>query len=439
MLTSTELRRVVRQLRQTAETRQHDASAAELLKRFQTDGDREAFETIVCRFGPSVLSACRKVLSSEADVEDVFQATFVILLRKAKTIRRREALGAWLAGVAHRVALNALRSSTRRQRAEQRPRPSMTEGPDLSWREACSILHEELDRLSDRYRLPLILCYLDGKSRDEAAQQLGVKTDVLRGRLDRGRERLRSRLVKRGIALSGVALLAVVANSVTAGSPPQHLLRATVEAALTGRVPASVAALIHGATPSMTLGKFKLLAVAVLMIGLISTGVTLSMFGAPPGAQAIPQAAQQKKPVEPAKDPTDKDKGTIKVAGQVLSADDKPVAGAKVYVLGTKRTKAEAIATADAEGKFDFVVKREEVGSNGRLLATGEDYAPDWIDLALCEKGAVTLRLHKDDVPFTGQVVTLENQPVIGATVEAERIGKQAEGDETPQGVDLGQ
>jgi RNA polymerase sigma factor (sigma-70 family) len=440
MLTSTELRRVARQLRLTAEAQQRDpAAAAELLERFQAGGDREAFEAIVWRFGPGVLSACRKVLSSAADVEDVFQATFVILLRKARTIRRREALGAWLAGVAHRLALKALTASARRQRAEQRTcrgcDARAAEAPDLSWREACAILHEELDKLPDRYRLPLILCYLEGKGREEAAQQLGVNVGVLRGRLDRGRERLRVRLIKRGIALSAV-LLAVVANSVTAGGPPQHLLRATVEAAMTGRLSANVAALLHGATPPMTLSKCKLLAVAALVIGLLSAGAGLSMFGAPAEARAVPEAAPEKKAAEPGKDAGEKDQGTIKVAGRVLNPDDTPAAGAKVYVLGSKRTKAEAVATADAEGKFEFVVKGEEVGHNGRLLATGEDHAPDWVDLARCAQGAVTLRLHKDDVPFTGRVVTLEGQPVAGATVEAERIGKQAEGDDLKPWLD---
>jgi RNA polymerase sigma factor (sigma-70 family) len=438
MLTSTELRRVARQLRLTAEARQRDpAAAAELLERFQAGGDREAFEAIVWRFGPAVLSACRKVLSSAADVEDVFQATFVTLLHKARTIRRREALGAWLAGVAHRLALKALRASARRQRAEQRTwrGGGGAEAPDVSWREAYAILHEELDKLPDRYRVPLILCYLEGKGRDEVAQLLGVNAGALRGRLDRGRERLRGRLIKRGLALS-VGLLAVVANSVTADGPPQRLLRATVEAATTGRLSANVAALLHGATPPMTVSKCKLLAAAALVIGLLSAGAGLSLFGAPAEVPATPRVAPDNKPVEPAKDPAEKDQGTIKVAGRVLNPDDTPAAGARVYVLGTKRTKVEAVATADAEGKFDFVVKREEVGHNGRLLATGEDNAPDWVDLAECAKGAVTLRLRKDDVAFTGRVVTLENQPVVGATVEAERIGRQAEGDDLKPWLD---
>jgi RNA polymerase sigma factor (sigma-70 family) len=437
MLTSTELRRVVRQLRQTAEMRQRDAvSAADLLERFQADGDPEAFETIMWRFGPGVLSACRKVLSSAADVEDVFQATFVTLLRQARTIRRREALGAWLAGVAHRLALQALTATTRRQRAEQHLRPTATEAPDLSWREACAILHEELDGLPERYRLPLILCYLEGKGREDVAQQLGIKAGVLRGRLDRGREQLRRRLLKRGLALSAALLAVLGANSVTVGGPPQHLIRATLEAATTGQLSVNVAALLHGATPSMTLGKCKLLAVAVLLIGLVATGAALSMRGTPAESPANAQPAQERKAVEPAKDAPEKNKKTIEVAGQVRNPDGKPAAGAKIYVLGSKRMNAEPMATADKEGKFLFVVKVEEVGDRGRLVAAGKGSAPDWIDLVQCAKGPVTLSLHKDDVPFAGKVVTLEGQPVAGATVEAERVGKQAEGDDLKPWLD---
>src|SRR5262249_27188550 len=153
-----------------------------------------AFAAIVRRHGLCVLAACRHVLSSEADIEDVFQATFVVLLRNAGAIRQRPSLRSWLYGVAHRLALKALEVAARRQHAEQQKRPRAAEAPDLSFREACTILHQELDHLPDTYRLPLLLCYLEGKSRDEAAQELGWKPGVLRGRLERGRDRLRARL-----------------------------------------------------------------------------------------------------------------------------------------------------------------------------------------------------------------------------------------------------
>src|SRR5207302_3379595 len=124
--------------------------------------------------------------------------------------------------------------------------------PELSWREACAALHQELERLPERYRLPLLLCYLGGKSRDEAAAQLGWTLQSLKGRLERGRQRLRDRLARRGITLSA-GLLAALGDSATASSVPPRMVHATLRGGETGRVPAPVSALLHGGTPAMTI------------------------------------------------------------------------------------------------------------------------------------------------------------------------------------------
>ncbi len=435
-MSASSLQRLVRQLRRTAGAQQLDVAAdADLLQRFRADGDPEAFEAIVRRYGPCVLSRCRKVLSSQADVEDAFQATFVTLLQNARCIRQPQRLGGWLGGVAHRVAVKALANKVRRERVEKRRPAPASETPDLSWREACAVLHEELDRLPDTYRLPLILCYLEGQSRDEAAVQLGVKPDALRGRLARGRERLRERLTRRGVLLSAGLLAVVAADSVTAGGPPETLLRATLQVATTGRVPAKVAALLQGASPTMTLGKSKLVALAVLALGLLSAGLTLAKHGEPPPAKADPtlQPAPVARPDGAPKEP---EKGTVEVSGKVLDPDGKAAVGAKLFLIGAKRPKGDASATTDADGKFRFTVKPEEIGSNGRLIAAADGAGADWIDFSQRGKGEVTLRLRKDDGAFTGRVVTLEGQPVAGATVEAERLGKPADGDDLTAWID---
>jgi RNA polymerase sigma factor (sigma-70 family) len=441
MLTSTFLRSLVRQLR-----RPDDSSDAELLERFQATGDREALETILRRHGPCVLSACRRVLSSEADVEDAFQATFVILLRKAATIRRREALGGWLAGVAHRVALQALDAVTRRQRAEQQKQPA-AEAPDLSWREACAVLHEELDGLPEKYCLPLILCYLDGKSRDEAARQLGVSLNVLRGRLERGRERLRARLLKRGVALSA-GLFVAVANSVTAGALPERLLQAALQAAATGRLSATVATLVRGAAPPMTLGKFKLLAAAVLAVALVAGGISLGMHGAPPPsagpkteAQAAPPASLADKPAEPAKPPADDVGGAVTYSGRVLGPDGKPVEGAKLYALyyTPKVLPIPQRGVSDKDGGFRFTVERKEFDRGGAaqpwdetwVVATADGYGlgvPDWERGKRFSYTELTVRLTKDDVPVTGRILDLQGKPVAGATVAVHEFFWPAKG-----------
>jgi RNA polymerase sigma factor (sigma-70 family) len=434
------LHQLVRQLRQSAAARPLDRSSdAELLEQFHRDGDPEAFATIVRRHGRGVLCTCRKVLSSEADVEDAFQATFVVLFQNARSIRQRQTLGGWLCGVAHRVALKARTNAARRQRVEQAAchgwdsRGTLSEGPDLSWREACAILHEELDRLPDKYRLPLLLCYLDGKSRDEAAHELGVKLDVLRGRLERGRDRLRSRLTKRGVTLSAGLLAA--ASSVTAGGMPEHLLRATLKAATTGQLPATVAALLRGTVPAVALGKFKLLAVAVLLLGLVSGGVGLGMVGAPPqpaqpqrhslsrlatAAVEIAQRQEAQKGDKPAKDEETK---TVEISGMVLTPDGKPCAGARLFVPRFKIVaskidyRGEQVGISGIDGRFrvTFKVPAERIYTS--LIARADGFGVNWIE-ARIDKTAddVTVKLVKDQ-PIAGRVLDTEGQPVAGVTV----------------------
>jgi RNA polymerase sigma factor (sigma-70 family) len=423
------LNELVQKLRRTVEAYRLGALPdAELLERFRRTTDPAAFEAIVRRHGDRVLAACHKVLSDPADVEDAFQATFVVLLREARSVRKREALGGWLYGVAHRTALQARRGAARRADVEARkPTRSSEQAPDLSWQEACVILHEELDRLPDTYRLPLLLCYLEGRSRDEAAQQLGVTADVLRGRLDRGRVRLRGRLTKRGVALSA-GLLGAVANSVTAGVPPEHLLRATLIAATTGRTSAAVAALVHGASP-MTLGKFKLAAVAVLAVGLISGGLGLRMHGAPPAnaKETHPAAARRAAPVNEApaladeREKTADPNGTpVAVSGKVVGPDGKPVK-AKLFVFDSEEWKAAPQAETKGDGAFAFEVPPLAGGRSYRyLVATAPDLGLgcDWVGVAAADEPLrdAVLKLPKD-VPIRGRVVDLEGKPVAGATV----------------------
>src|SRR5262245_9256097 len=190
-------------LRRTAPAADSDD---DLLRRFVAGKDESAFAALVRRHGPLVRSACRQLLSDPADVDDAFQATFLTLIRGAGSIRAGAALAGWLYRVTYRVALRARAAAARRRELTDRGGPE----PDLSFREACAVLHEELDRLPEKFRLPLVLCYLDGQSREEAAKLLGWSAGAVKGRLERGRQALRQRLVRRGVTLSA-AMLAVVA------------------------------------------------------------------------------------------------------------------------------------------------------------------------------------------------------------------------------------
>src|SRR5262245_4918926 len=184
-----------------------DATEGELLRRFIAEKDADAFRVLVRRHGPMVLNVCRSLLPGEADAEDAFQATFLVLARKAGSVRDPASLAGWLHGVACRVARKARSSSARRQKHEpQAARPEAISTEDLSWGEVQRVLHEELDEMSERHRLPLVLCYLQGKTLDDAAAQLGVSRNTIKARLERARAILRVRLVRRGLGPAGVLL-----------------------------------------------------------------------------------------------------------------------------------------------------------------------------------------------------------------------------------------
>src|SRR5262245_23990812 len=168
---------VVRRIRRLAahpDDRQHPD--AELLQRFLQARDEAAFAELVQRHGPLVLSVSRSILGQRQDAEDVFQAVFLVLARKAGSIRSRTSLASWLYGVARRLALKARGQALRRERRQKSARAETAASPvmeDMTWRELRDVLHQEVSRLPEKYRLPVLLCYWEGQTQDEAAQQIG--------------------------------------------------------------------------------------------------------------------------------------------------------------------------------------------------------------------------------------------------------------------------
>jgi cytochrome c peroxidase len=288
-------------------------SDLDLLQRFNNQRDDAAFHTLLHRYGPMVLEVCRCVLGNEADVEDAFQATFLILARKASSIRKAASLGSWLHGVAHRTALKALAQSATRQKNEARAPKKEKENSDpddLTWREVQQVLHEELAGLAERYRAPLVACYLAGKTQDEAAARLGVAKSTLKERLERGRALLRARLVQRG--LGPLAILAAVWPSIACASVPLALAESTVKAAnlfAGGQVAplfvsAKVAALTEGVLKTMLLTKLKFGIAVLIAVALAAVGAALSGFAAsgtePQKAdKPLPAASAGSEPVKP--------------------------------------------------------------------------------------------------------------------------------------------
>jgi RNA polymerase sigma factor (sigma-70 family) len=171
-----------------------------LLERFVRENDQAAFRTLIDRHGPMVLAVCRSVLDESHDVEDAFQTTFLVLVQNAPTIRSGASLGPWLHRVALRVSQRARATAAqRRNREKRRSRPESEPGQDLSEIVSRPVLHEELNRLPDRYRLPIVLCYLEGKTNEQAAAQLHWPVGTVKGRLWRARSQLRDRLSRRGL------------------------------------------------------------------------------------------------------------------------------------------------------------------------------------------------------------------------------------------------
>src|SRR6476469_5225666 len=178
---------------------------AVLLNRFVGANDREAFELLIARHGPMVLGTARRLVGNSHDAEDVFQAVFLSLARLAKTIRQGRTLPAWLHKTTCRIAARVRKNRVSRSKAPP-PAPCETVDPEaqLVWQEVRQALDEELQHLPERWRSPLLLCYLSGLSRDEAARQLGWSLGTLKRRLEEGRKSLRIRLERRGIGSAGL-------------------------------------------------------------------------------------------------------------------------------------------------------------------------------------------------------------------------------------------
>ncbi|MBY0526155.1 MAG: sigma-70 family RNA polymerase sigma factor [Gemmataceae bacterium] len=282
----------------------------QLLERFSVQRDDAAFETLVERYGPVVLGLCRRVLQNSQDAEDAFQATFLVLARKAGSIRKQESVGSWLYGVAYRISLEAKVRVARRRAHETRVgdmRPidfrstddETTDGTadikdfrtsdpstEAAWRELQPMLDDELSRLPEKYRAPVILCYLQGKTNEEAAAQLAWPVGSVKGRLSRARDLLRDRLGRRGVALSAGALAMLLADHATA-FVPSSLRVPTIQSAAAfaaGQATASaeVIALAEGAIKAMSFNKLRTFATLTLLVGLTGAGLALHSLAAEP-------------------------------------------------------------------------------------------------------------------------------------------------------------
>jgi RNA polymerase sigma factor (sigma-70 family) len=254
-----------------------------LLERFIRSSDEAALTVLIERHAPMVLGVCRRALGCVHDAEDACQATFLVFSRKAATIRKGTALSSWLHAVALRVTANIKRERARRERRERRrhSRISVNPADEVSWAEVQTALDEELQRLPERYRTVLILCYLEGQTRDEAAEKLAVSAGTLHGLLERGRKLLAQRLTKRGVTLSaGLFGVALTGGTATASWPATQVINTAHASSLFAlgkpvgeTVSATVLNLSNQVLKGMLMTKLKLVTAGALCAAFLVTTV----------------------------------------------------------------------------------------------------------------------------------------------------------------------
>jgi RNA polymerase sigma factor (sigma-70 family) len=333
----------------------------QLLGRFIEHRDEAAFAALVKRHGPMVWGVCRRLLPHH-DAEDAFQATFVVLVRKAACIMPKEMLANWLYGVAHQTALHSRRTTARRRTRERQvtPMPESAVAEQNLWHDLQPLLDQQLARLPDKYRVAIVLCDLEAKTRKEAARQLGCPEGTLAARLARGRIMLAKGLTRHGLAVSGGAVAAMLSQSAAAASLPPTVVSSTVQAGLlvaagqaaaVGLISVKVAALTEGVLKAMLLTKLKNMIVLVGALSALVLGLGFSAY------HGFAQQSANKNKTETvnlaAKAAADKD---------AAKPDDKKsethygwlVFGPKAKVRALVRLKGEEVGVdRDGDGKFD--------------------------------------------------------------------------------------
>jgi RNA polymerase sigma factor (sigma-70 family) len=337
---------------------------AELLRRYVAERDESAFAAILGRHGRLVWRVCRLASPREEDAEDAFQATFLVLARRPGAVRKAGSVGSWLYGVAHRLAVRAGQRARKRQARERlaAAREPAEACGDLAWREVQSVLDEEVRRLPEKYRTPFVLCLLEGRTREDAAWEIGCAEGTVSSRIARARRTLQRRLARRGVSLSAVVCALAVREEVAGATVPEALSAATIRSARDAARPApAVRALADAALAAGPPGR-RLAAALLLALGLLSTGVGLSFIGAP--APPGPQAA----------DPPPVDVPAAAPAGPELAAESLPPGA--LARLGTLRQRApgsDLAVTADGKEVValgpDVAVRRFDVRT-GELRAT---------------------------------------------------------------------
>ena len=398
-----------------------DAQLLELFLARNGDSAEDAFAALVQRHGPTVLSVCRRMLPCSQDCEDAFQATFLVLARRAASISRRERLASWLYGVAVRTAKEARRRAEQQRAGERRlmDLSRVESEPRKERDDLLDFLDEELNRLPRRYRAALVACDLEGKPRREAALQLGIPEGTLSTHLARGRKLLRERLVRRGVSL-GVGPLAGLARPIAEAVVPERLMGLTVQATLdyvsgsdaARTVPRAVATLAERVLKMRFLTRLSLIMASLMAAG--TSAIAAVVLGLTTLAPGLP-------------DPDPPKLGPDDLPGRVLDTSGKGVAEAQVWAVDGPGWTPETVAktTTDREGRFVVPWARQARGQRGAqdfgLFARAPDGRigwrhPVWRNRADGKGVEIELKA-VGDVP--GRLIDQNARPIAGVEVAA--------------------
>jgi RNA polymerase sigma factor (sigma-70 family) len=411
-----QLRRVIHQLHTAAfSTEEAGLTDGQLLERYVRSREEEAFAALVRQHGPMVWGVCRRVLASHHDAEDAFQATFLVLVRKAASIVPREMVANWLYGVAHCTALKA-RSTTARRRTREKQVTAMPESvlpPHALWDDLRPVLDRELSRLPEKYRAVLVLCDLEGKTRKEAARQFHLPEGTVATRLATARTMLAKRLARYAPALSGAALAAALVQDTASAGVPRSVAFSTIKAATLfaagqaaagGLLSGKAVALAEGVLQTMLLTKLKIATAVLTFLVLGAAAATLTQQTL--AGKAEPPAAQPA-----AETPPDKLSAPPKLRADPAAEEKKVAEPLPQTVGGTARAVDAAkrtLTVATNDGAFTF-----RVASGAQITIDGKPG-----ELAGLPTGC-NVRLSRFVEPKTVRDVQAEGRWIWGARVEA--------------------
>jgi RNA polymerase sigma factor (sigma-70 family) len=428
-------------------------SDRQLVERFvmrRDKDDEDAFAALVARHGPMVLGVCQKLLGDCQQAEDAFQAVFLVLARKARSVRDPDLLCNWLYGVAVRTARKARTRLARQKRTEEdcavsHPEASTTMAGDrvAIEREHAETLHAEIERLPGLFRVPVVLCYFEGLTLDQAALRLGCPAGTVHSRLARARDKLRRGLTRRGVVMPATALAAALATRPAVASVSSQLCETTARAAIEFAAGRSVAtlggALAQEVLRAMFFHKVKFIPFTLLLLGAVATSAGYLTHALAGNDEPTSPLAIRQTPVVAKPDDTKPAPGRMFVTGRVLDPQGQPVPGATVMAsvrVKFSLTQGDLLrpvlteighAEADGAGRFRVDAPRTSSSRNDEFvaLALAPGFGAGWVKIDPdADQPAADITLQSEQV-IQGRLFDVQGRPVQGVAVSVSSIERE--------------